>query len=192
MPALHWAWSALQRFVTRANPVDRGTDSSSAGSKTTETLDVLDVVSNWLYRFERLKVQVHESERRTEQVRREMMRNERRATRRALVLLLKQLNPRQRHEFRKDGYFYVTGGSSGDRYRIRVDVIANIDVLRSDGMVKHRLCARLADDVPVYDVMAAQLLHLRDSETEQRFLQRANFQSTLPEDHVFSRMTWTA
>jgi hypothetical protein len=84
----------------------------------------------------------------------------------------------------------VIGGRTGDRYRIRVGTIANIDVLRDDGIVKHRLCARLVDDVPAYDVMAAQLLHLQDATTELRFLRQANFQSTLSEDYVSYRTTW--
>lgn len=116
---------------------------------------------------------------------------ERRAMRRALVLLLRQLNPEQRREFRELRHFHVTGGS-GDRYRIRVGTISNIEVLRRDGTVKHRLCIRPAEDVPVYDVMAAQLLHLYDPETEKRLLQHANTQLTLTEERAYYRSTWTA
>jgi len=142
----------------------------------------------WLYRFcQRFKEKIQEPQRYSERLRQEAISNERRATRRALILLLQQLNPKQRQEFREYRCFYVTGASSGDRYRIRVGTIANVDVFRSDGMVKHRLCARPVEDVPVYDVMAAQLLYLQDPGTEQRFLLQANVQATLPEDHGYFR-----
>jgi hypothetical protein len=157
----------------------------------TRALETLRAGGRRLYRFcERLKDEVHQSERRSERIRKETIRNERRASRRALVLLLTQLNPKQRQDFRTNGYFHVIGGRTGDRYRIRVGTIANIDVLRDDGVVKHRLCARLVDDVPAYDVMAAQLLHLQDATTELKFLRQANFQSTLSEDYVSYRTTW--
>jgi hypothetical protein len=111
---------------------------------------------------------------------------DRRAERRALVLLMRQLNLEQRQEFRKWRYFHVTGGSSGDRYRIRVGKIANIDALRDDGTVKHCLCVTLTGGVPVYDVMAAQLLYLQDAATERRLLREANIHPARPEDRRFS------
>lgn len=102
-----------------------------------------------------------------------------RAEQRALSLLLGLLNKEQRHEFQVHGYFHVTGGSTGDRYRIRVDSAVNIDVLGEHGIVKHHLCARPTGNVPMYDVMAAQLLYLQDAGTETRFLQQANRHVTL-------------
>lgn len=97
-----------------------------------------------------------------------------RAERKALSLLLGLLNQEQRHDFHECGYFHVTGASSGDRYRIRVDSAVNIDVLGDDGAIKYHLCARPSGNIPMYDVMAAQLLYLQDRESESRFLQRAN------------------
>ncbi|WP_420473745.1 hypothetical protein [Noviherbaspirillum sp. ST9] len=95
-----------------------------------------------------------------------------RSERRALVFLARQLNEVQRSEFRTFRYFHVTGGKSGDRYLIRPDKAANIDVLLADGRTKHRLCASPVG-VPLYAMMAAQLLYLQDPESEQRFLRRA-------------------
>ena len=104
----------------------------------------------------------------------EATREEPRANRRALGLLLKLLNPEQREEFRRSGHFHVIGGKSHAHYRIRPDRVANIDVLGDDGTVLYRLCVAPAGAVPVYDVMAAQMLHLQDAGAEERFLQMAN------------------
>lgn len=104
----------------------------------------------------------------------EATREEPRANRRALGLLLKLLNPEQREEFRQSGHFHVVGGKSHAHYRIRPDRVANIDVLGDDGTVLYRLCVAPAGAVPVYDVMAAQMLHLQDPTAEERFLQMAN------------------
>lgn len=102
-----------------------------------------------------------------------------RAAQRARALLLTLLNEEQRMQFQASGYFHVTGGSSGERYRIRHDSTVNIDVLGADGVVRFHLCARPSGDIPMYDVMAGQLLHLQDVNTEERFLARANRHVTL-------------
>lgn len=102
-----------------------------------------------------------------------------RAEQRARSLLLSLLNEQQRGEFEAGGCFHVTGGSSGDRYRIRADSAVNIDVFGADGAVRFHLCARPAGDIPMYDVMAGQLLYLQDSSTEARFLKQANRHVTI-------------
>lgn len=102
-----------------------------------------------------------------------------RAEQRSLSLLLSLLSPEQRNEFQSYGHFYVTGGSSGDRYRIRVDSAVNIDVLGENGTVKYHLCARPSGNIPMYDVMAGQLLYLQDGRAETRFLAQANRHVTL-------------
>lgn len=183
MPNLNRAWHLVSRFIARttappdvAHP-DGGTPQRARRGR--------------LYRFcEQVREWMQEAERDSDRVRQEAMRNERRAKRRALILLLKLLNPEQRQEFWKYRYFHVVGGSSGERYRIRADMIANIDVLQPDGTVKHRLCVRPAGEIPVYDVMAAQMLHLQDAQTELRFLRQGNILSALPENHVSLRTTW--
>jgi hypothetical protein len=115
-----------------------------------------------------------------------VMRKDRRAERRSLVLLMKLLNQEQRQEFRHSGHFHVTGGSTGERYRIRVGKIANIDALRDDGTVKHCLCVTPIGGVPVYDVMAAQLLHLQEPATERRLLRDANIYPARRDERRFS------
>jgi hypothetical protein len=106
-------------------------------------------------------------------------RQDRRAMRRSLVLLLRVMSPEQRREFRERRYFHVIGARSGNRYRIRTEWIANIDVIGYDGRVGCRLCVRPAGGVPLYDAMAAQLLQLQDPRAEQRLLQQANVLSAL-------------
>lgn len=135
---------------------------------------------------------VQEALQQDEQDRREALRKARRAKRRALVLFLKLLNSEQRQEFRKYRHIYVTGARTGDRYRIRIDTVANIDVMHPDGTVKYRLCVRPVGNVPVFDVMAAQLLHLQDQDAEPRFLCQANILSTLREDRLYFRSIWLA
>ncbi len=120
----------------------------------------------------------------------EAMRKERRANRRALVLLLKLLNPLQRQEFRNTGFIHAVGGNSGTRYRIRPDTIANIDVLCDDGRVKYRLCITPTGGVPMYDVMAAQMLHLQDPATEPKLLRMANIHPARREDLGLSVFEW--
>ncbi|MGH7461883.1 MAG: hypothetical protein ACREMA_12785, partial [Longimicrobiales bacterium] len=56
--------------------------------------------------------------------------------------------------------------------------------------VMYRLCAHPAGDIPVYDVMAAQMLHLQDAATEQRFLQHANVHPALSEEGLRARAAW--
>lgn len=97
----------------------------------------------------------------------------------ARSLLLSLLNGEQRAEFEASGCFHVTGGSSGERYRIRADSAVNIDVFAQDGSIRFHLCARPAGNIPMYDVMAGQLLYLQDSSTEASFLKQANRHVTI-------------
>ena len=96
-----------------------------------------------------------------------------RVTQRSLTLLLGLLDEEQRREFQVYGYFHVTGASSGDTYRIRRDTAVNIDVLGPSGTVRYHLCAHPMGDIPMYDVMAGQLLYLQDADGETRFLDQA-------------------
>jgi hypothetical protein len=106
-------------------------------------------------------------------------RHKARAEKKARTLLLGLLSDQQRREFQLHGFFYATGGSSGNRYRIRLDSVVNIDVLSKDGTVREYLCARPIGDIPMHDVMAAQLLYLQDPGSEMRFLNQANRHATL-------------
>ncbi|WP_052452009.1 hypothetical protein [Noviherbaspirillum autotrophicum] len=176
MPILSAAWRALRRFLGGADTRDTRPDARRAGDA--QGGSSLHGLYGWL------RDQVVENQRNNELVRQGEMRDERRAKRRSLSLLMKLLNPQQREEFRNFRYFHVTGGRSGNRYRIRIAAFANIDVLTPEGRVRHRLCAHPAGDVPVFDVMAAQMLHLQDPGSEQRFLRRANVHPPLPEEHL--------
>lgn len=195
MDGLNRAWQGICRFVLhrgdngaagREAADGHGRARRAAGRSTGAGRRWLALV------WERIRRGLEDPQQRRERARRDAMWLERRAIRRSLTLLMKQMNPHQRRDFRELRYFYVIGGSSGDRYRIRVGTIANIDVMGEQGIVRHRLCARPADDVPVYDVMAAQLLHLQDAATEPRFLLHANVQPTLPEDRTAYRATFAS
>lgn len=194
MNGLNRVWQLIRGFILQPGDTGHaGRDSPGMARPPSRSLGRrrARAAGRWLkLLWERTKRGMEDPQQRRERVRRDAMWHERRATRRSLILLMKQMNPGQRQEFREHRYFHVTGGSSGDRYRIRVGTIANIDVMREGGIVKHRLCARPADDVPVYDVMAAQLLHLQDAASEPRFLLLANIQPTLPEDRTAYRATF--
>lgn len=96
-----------------------------------------------------------------------------RAEQKALSLLLNLLSHEQRHELQTYGFFHVTGGNSGDRYCIRLDSAVNVAVLGEDEKVKYYLCARPSGDIPMYDVMAGQMLFLQDRDAETHFLDQA-------------------
>lgn len=169
MPSLRNAWEGLRRFV--------------AGRMAPERRRMHGL-------YERVRDQALDTFRNSELSGFEEIRRERRAKRRSLSLLMRLLSPAQRQEFRQFGHFHVTGGASGNRYRIRPGTFANIDVLYPSGRVKHRLCAHPAGDVPVYDVMAAQMLHLQEPVCEQRFLRQANVHLAISEDGNRSASMW--
>lgn len=113
-----------------------------------------------------------------EQLKQDEMRGKARAENKARALLLNLMNREQRHEFQACGHFHVRGGSTGERYRIREDPFVNIDVLSDDGTVKFHLCARPTGHLPIFDVMAGQMLYLQNADTEERFLAQANKHTT--------------
>lgn len=194
MPILNAAWRSVRRFFCRTEaPAAAAVEGGAAGDARlqNEASQIVPAGGRRLHGFyERMLEQVLEAQRNNELMRLDEIRKDRRAKRRALSLLIRLLDPEQREEFRTCRYFHVIGGSTGARYRIRVAPFANVDVLRADGKVRHRLCAFPAGDVPVYDVMAAQMLHLRDPASEQRFLQRANIHPALTEERARSTSMW--
>jgi hypothetical protein len=194
MPTLNGAWRTLRRFFAGADtPVTADSETGRSNTARWRNDGADSLHSGRLHGFyERVREQVYETQRNSELSRQDEVRKDRRAKRRSLSLLMRLLNPEQRQEFRTFRHFHVIGGSSGNCYRIRVAAFANIDVLCANGRVKHRLCAHPTGGVPVYDVMAAQLLHLQDPVAEQRFLQRANVHPALAEDWVRSRPSWIA
>jgi len=196
MFSLNGAWRAVRRFIV-GSPAPPPAAQQEAGEPKVVNwcnggLRAMRSASRRLHDcYAQIKEQVEETQRNRELVWQDLMRKDRRANRRALILLMKLLSPEQRQEFRRFGYFHVMGGGSRDRYRIRADMVANIDVLRDDGAVKYRLCVLPTGGVPLYDVMAAQMLHLQDAATEQVLLQQANVYP--PQRKVeISRSVWIA
>ncbi|NEX60519.1 hypothetical protein [Noviherbaspirillum galbum] len=177
MPALDGAWRAVRQRLSRSHVHD-GASCQRAG-----TFRISRLVG-WL------RDQVLAARRHNEQMLIEEARRARCAKRRALGLLTGLLDTEQRQEFRTLRYFHVIGGSTGTRYRIRVASFANIDVLGATGRPMYRLCAHPAGDIPIYDIMAGQLLHLQDPTTEERFLRMANVHTALSELRPSSGPNW--
>ena len=174
MPVADGVWHAVSRFLGHA-----GSRALRSGSSRL----------HGFYRWAR--EQVLEARRNNEMLLQEETRHARRAQRRALTLLMRLLSQAQRDEFRAYRQFHVIGGGTGTRYRIRAAALVNIDVIGPDGTVTHRLCAHPAGDVPLYDVMAAQMLHLQDPASEQRFLQQAYVHSVVPGVRIRAGTAWT-
>ena len=182
MPSPGGPWPALQRTLRRFF----GAADPAAGQAQGRREGGLHGFYRWA------REQVLDARRHNEELMRDERRNVRRAQRRSLSLLMRLQSPAQREEFRTTRQFHVIGGKTGTRYRIRAATLVNIDVLDNDGAVMHRLCAHPTGDVPLYDVLAAQMLHLQDASTELRFLQQAYVHSALPDSRVRSGNLWTA
>lgn len=180
--ALHRAWRAVCSLIGGA--IEPATRPERRHASRRDAAPGMRAEGSMRRLYEWTLDQLLDTRRNSELARQEELRRERRAKRRAFTLLLKLLSAEQRHEFLTYRHFHVIGGSSGNRYRIRVAAFANIDMLCADGKVRYRLCAQPAGDVPVYDMMAAQMLHLQDAVTERRFLQRANVHPALSEDYL--------
>jgi hypothetical protein len=191
--ALEHAWRSLVRLVRHAGAADEDREvreRPTLGRWVSGMSAATDRLSRPFQGWQlRLEEQLQEQQRKSRLAWERAIRDERRAKRRALTLLLGLLSESQRETFRRLGYILVTGGSTGDVYRIRVEINANIDVLRPDGSVRCRLCVLPAGGVPVYDVMAAQLLHLQDPSTEKAFLRKANIYPA-ERASAFGRSVW--
>ncbi len=177
MPGWDRAWQALCRYIAHddaTDAADPGIARGGGGSASWRLdLQLLHAARRQWRRFRaRCWKWMWEAQRKRD-LAQQAIRNKRRATHKAHALLLSLLDSEQRQEFEVHGHFHVTGGISGDRYRIRTGSVANIDVLQNDGTVKHCLCAYPTGDIPVYDVMAGQLLYLQDPHAEKRFLAQA-------------------
>jgi hypothetical protein len=114
------------------------------------------------------------------EARRERKRQKVDAERRARRLLFAHLDKLQRHVYKSLGYFFVVGGDTGRKYRLRYGTIRNIDVMCADGRTVDRvLCCHPADDVPNEDSLLAQKVMLERCERE--FVAMAN--SGLPNEY---------
>jgi hypothetical protein len=90
---------------------------------------------------------------------------DRRASERALDLLVQCLTPAQRTEFARSSTFRVRG-QSGQQYRITYATTSNVEVIGPSGTVSRRLCAIPVGDLPIPAVMLAQKLMLETREAE--------------------------
>ena len=85
---------------------------------------------------------------------------------RGLQLLEASLSPEQRQQYDASGYFDVTGGTSGKRYRIRQGSSMNIEQLDKKGRRVCTLCFMPAGRLVTGDVMLAQKVALEVFERE--------------------------
>jgi hypothetical protein len=85
---------------------------------------------------------------------------------RGIRLLIENLTPVQREQYKKFWYFDVAGGETGRRYRIRNGLQLNVEQLDSKGRPLRRLCFMPKGDLVVGDMMLAQKLALELFESE--------------------------
>jgi hypothetical protein len=83
------------------------------------------------------------------------------------ALLRSWLDPEQVQLLGSSGkYFFVLGGDTGTRYRIRAGTIMNIDELDCRGKTVRQWCFGPQGDLAVGDVMLAQKIALETMELE--------------------------
>jgi hypothetical protein len=85
---------------------------------------------------------------------------------RGLRLLKENLTPAQRKQFETRGYFEVSGGATGRRYRIKTGVQMNVEQLDLRGRPVCILCFVPEGGLVVGDVLLAQKLALELFELE--------------------------
>ncbi len=85
------------------------------------------------------------------------------ADRLARQLLREVLSPEQRAQYDSKGFFEVTGGQTGTRYRIRTGSQMNVEELSGH---RRTLCFVPKDGVPMGDILLAQKLALELMEEE--------------------------
>jgi len=86
------------------------------------------------------------------------------AEERGLVLLKQWLSPAQLAQYENHGYFELTGGDSGKRYRIRPTHQMNVDELNERGVQTVSYCFGPEGGLPIGDVMLAQKIALENDE----------------------------
>jgi hypothetical protein len=85
---------------------------------------------------------------------------EREAHARGLRLLINNLSPAQRAQYDADGYFEVTGGETGKRYRITKAYQMNVLEIAKNGKRTRSLCFLPKGNLVLGDIMLAQKLAL--------------------------------
>jgi hypothetical protein len=76
------------------------------------------------------------------------------------------LSREQRIDYETRGYFHVTGGDTGKRYRIQRGHLMNVEQLDKRGHRVRLLCFMPEGRVPLGDVLLAQKLALELFEAE--------------------------
>jgi hypothetical protein len=84
----------------------------------------------------------------------------------ARQLLREVLSPEQRAQYDSKGFFDVTGGQTGTRYRIRTGSQMNVEELDPSGSRKRGLCFIPEGRMPMGDILLAQKLALELMEEE--------------------------
>jgi hypothetical protein len=79
---------------------------------------------------------------------------------RSLHLLRENLTPDQLQQLTKQGFFEVTGGATGNHYRISRGTSMNVSKLDSKGSAISRLCFYPASALAEGDILLAQKLAL--------------------------------
>ncbi len=85
---------------------------------------------------------------------------------RGLRLLEENLSPAQREQYDRYGYFDVTGGETGRRYRIKNRFQVNVEQLDKKGRAVRLLCFMPDGELVLGDVMLAQKLALELFESD--------------------------
>ena len=86
------------------------------------------------------------------------------AEQKALTLLREWMSPAQLARFESYGHFEVIGSRTGKRYRIRPNLVVNIDELDERGAPVATWCFGPEGDLPRGDIMLAQKIALENNE----------------------------
>jgi hypothetical protein len=79
---------------------------------------------------------------------------------RSMELLVENLSPTQRAQYKRWNYFDVIGSDTGNRYRIRRAHVLNVELLDDNGRRTAVLCFMPEGHLPMGDVMLSQKLAL--------------------------------
>jgi hypothetical protein len=85
---------------------------------------------------------------------------------RAIQLLKENLTMTQREQYESHGFFEVTGGATGRRYRIHRGFQMNVEALNAAGRRVRLLCFLPQGRLPICDNMLAQKIALELFELE--------------------------
>jgi hypothetical protein len=93
---------------------------------------------------------------------------------RAVQLLIQNLSPQQRKQYKASGHFEVVGGDTGTRYRIRHRQHQNVDEFDQSGRRIRIWCFTPQGRLPVGNIMLAQKIALELFECEALHVARGS------------------